>query len=204
MLADMESRTGDHDTATPAPATDDQARAAQARIADALAQIGFVLPGTITERMRRCGKPNCRCAQDTTALHGPYIQWTRTVAGKTVTKQLSAEQWAATGPGSTTPASYASSSPASKPSLWARSIRPRGGGPKANPEVRNARINRSSLRLKGNTIKRQHAGPRPHPSQGRTLKKPSKHRRQSFGRASIRRSAVSHIGTHMIFTTLLR
>lgn len=54
-----------------------EARAAQARIAADLARIGFVLPGTITERMRRCGKPNCHCAKDPDALHGPYIQWAR-------------------------------------------------------------------------------------------------------------------------------
>lgn len=76
-----------------ATVTDDE-RAAQARIAAALAQLGFVLPGTITERMRRCGKPNCHCAHDPAALHGPYIQWTRTAGGKTVTKQLTADQWA--------------------------------------------------------------------------------------------------------------
>lgn len=75
------------------PATGEDARAAQAGITARLAEIGFVLPGTITERMRRCGKPNCHCAQDPTALHGPYIQWTRTVDGKTVTKQLTADQW---------------------------------------------------------------------------------------------------------------
>ncbi|MGH9285040.1 MAG: DUF6788 family protein [Acidimicrobiales bacterium] len=90
----MESPTHDPDTPMTAPATGDDARAAQARIAARLAQIGFALPGTITERMRRCGKPNCRCARDPAALHGPYIQWTRTVTGKTVTKQLNADQWA--------------------------------------------------------------------------------------------------------------
>lgn len=89
----MESRTPGRDTPRTAPVTGDEARATQASIAAGLAQIGFVLPGTITERMRRCGKPNCHCAGDPAALHGPYIQWTRTVGGKTVTKQLNADQW---------------------------------------------------------------------------------------------------------------
>ena len=31
-------------------------------------------------------------ASDPPTLHGPYIQWTRTVAGKTVTKFLTAQQ----------------------------------------------------------------------------------------------------------------
>lgn len=88
----MESRTDGPDTPISVSHTE-QARQAQARIAEGLAQIGFVLPGTITERMKRCGKPNCRCANDLAALHGPYIQWTRTVDGKTLTKQLTAEQW---------------------------------------------------------------------------------------------------------------
>jgi hypothetical protein len=40
----------------------------------------------------RCGKPRCRCKNDPPDLHGPYIQWTRTVNGKTVTKLLTPEQ----------------------------------------------------------------------------------------------------------------
>ena len=67
-------------------------RRAQQRIARALGSIGFALPGTITERMMRCGKQACRCKADPPQLHGPYIQWTRTVEGKTVTKLLTAEQ----------------------------------------------------------------------------------------------------------------
>ncbi|HUG85507.1 MAG TPA: DUF6788 family protein [Euzebya sp.] len=67
-------------------------RRTQQRIARALGDIGFALPGTITERMMRCGKQACRCKANPPQLHGPYIQWTRTVDGKTVTKLLSAEQ----------------------------------------------------------------------------------------------------------------
>ena len=52
----------------------DQARAA---IQEALGQIGFTLPGTITIRRTRCGKPRCACTADPPSLHGPYIQWTR-------------------------------------------------------------------------------------------------------------------------------
>jgi hypothetical protein len=57
-----------------------------------LAEIGFALPGTINVAMNRCGKENCACHQDPPKLHGPYITWTRKVAGKTVTRRLSAEQ----------------------------------------------------------------------------------------------------------------
>jgi hypothetical protein len=69
-------------------------RRTQQRIAQALGEVGFALPGTITQRMMRCGKQTCRCKADPPQLHGPYIQWTRTVDGKTVTKLLSAEQLA--------------------------------------------------------------------------------------------------------------
>jgi len=65
------------------------------RIVEALGQLGFVLPGTITRRMARCGKRTCRCRSEPPQLHGPYIQWTRAVKGKTVTKTLSETQLAA-------------------------------------------------------------------------------------------------------------
>ena len=81
----------------PAPddRTADQARAA---IAAALGQIGYTLPGSITIRRTRCGKPRCACKADPPALHGPYIQWTRTVHGKTVTRLLSPAQYQAYAP----------------------------------------------------------------------------------------------------------
>lgn len=52
----------------------------------------FALPGSITERMTRCGKANCRCRADPPQHHGPYLQWTRTEQGKTVTRLLTADQ----------------------------------------------------------------------------------------------------------------
>jgi hypothetical protein len=57
-----------------------------------LAEIDRALPGTINVAMNRCGKPNCACHADPPKLHGPYITWTRKVAGKTVTRRLSTEQ----------------------------------------------------------------------------------------------------------------
>ena len=66
--------------------------AARRDIAAAIGQIDALLPGSIAVRHVRCGKANCACAADPPQLHGPYIQWTRTVAGKTVTKLLSREQ----------------------------------------------------------------------------------------------------------------
>lgn len=58
-----------------------------------LAQIGFALPGSVVERRMRCGKPRCRCKADPPRLHGPYLQWTRKVGGKTLTRNLTPDQY---------------------------------------------------------------------------------------------------------------
>ena len=58
----------------------------------ALARSGRILPGTISERHTRCGRSNCACHADPPKRHGPYFQWTRKVAAKTVGRWLSAEQ----------------------------------------------------------------------------------------------------------------
>lgn len=50
------------------------------------------LPGSLASRFMRCGKTNCRCKGEPPVLHGPYLHWTRTVAGKTVTRTLTPEQ----------------------------------------------------------------------------------------------------------------
>jgi Family of unknown function (DUF6788) len=75
------------------PAADRSADQARAAIEAALASIGFCLPGSIVIRRTRCGKPACACKADPPALHGPYIQWTRTVKGKTVTRILTPAQY---------------------------------------------------------------------------------------------------------------
>jgi hypothetical protein len=70
-----------------------QAEASQ--IADELAAIartGMILPGSITERRTRCGRANCGCHADPPRLHGPYWQWTRKIAAKTICRWLSPEQ----------------------------------------------------------------------------------------------------------------
>jgi hypothetical protein len=52
----------------------------------------YALPGTLARRYMRCGKTTCRCKADPPVLHGPYLHWTRTVAGKTQTRTLTEEQ----------------------------------------------------------------------------------------------------------------
>jgi hypothetical protein len=62
-------------------------------IAAEMARIGYCLPGSLVEQMRACSTPGCRCHRDPAHLHGPYRLWTRKVAGKTVTKVLTEEQY---------------------------------------------------------------------------------------------------------------
>lgn len=76
---------------TPTPPTNDDRRERD-QIAKRLAEAGFALPGTLLERHKACGKTGCRCQADPPRLHGPYHQWTRKIAGKTVTRRLTAEQ----------------------------------------------------------------------------------------------------------------
>lgn len=69
-------------------------KATRRGIAEAMAQIDGALPGSVVVRHIPCGKQACTCKADPPKLHGPYIQWTRTVDGKTVTKILSPDQLA--------------------------------------------------------------------------------------------------------------
>jgi len=58
----------------------------------AIARSGMVLPGSITQRRTRCGRANCGCHADPPRLHGPYWQWTRKIAAKTICRWLSDSQ----------------------------------------------------------------------------------------------------------------
>ena len=73
----------------PLPAEDAERR----RIAKALSEAGFCLPGTIGDERTRCGKPNCRCKSDPPVLHGPYHHWTRKIDGRTAGRYLSDDQF---------------------------------------------------------------------------------------------------------------
>src|SRR5438552_15848318 len=54
-----------------------------------VSQLGDFQPGSVTRVHRRCGKPNCHCAKPTDAGHGPQVQLTHKMSGKTVTQTLS-------------------------------------------------------------------------------------------------------------------
>jgi hypothetical protein len=69
-----------------------QARGRIARIRESVGGIDYLCSGTLAERMKRCGKPGCRCATDTNARHGPYFEWGHLYEGKLVHRTVSPQQ----------------------------------------------------------------------------------------------------------------
>ncbi len=57
-----------------------------------LQELGFAIAGSVIERHTVCGADNCRCQADPPQRHGPYFQYSRKVAGKTISRRLNAEQ----------------------------------------------------------------------------------------------------------------
>jgi hypothetical protein len=57
-----------------------------------LARLDYLASGTLTQRMKVCGKPNCRCASDPDARHGPYYEWGYMHDGKLVHRSVPAER----------------------------------------------------------------------------------------------------------------
>jgi len=48
-----------------------------------LAELGPLLPGSISEQWNTCGKSTCRCkAKDNPQKHGPYYQLSYSIGGK--------------------------------------------------------------------------------------------------------------------------
>lgn len=67
-------------------------RALAAELAAELTTLGFISPGSLVVRHTSCGKAGCRCQADPPHRHGPYYQWSRAVAGKTVSRRLNEPQ----------------------------------------------------------------------------------------------------------------
>ena len=67
-------------------------RALADELAALLATVGFISPGSVVSRYTSCGKPGCRCGADPPRRHGPYYQWSRAIAGKTVSRRLNQAQ----------------------------------------------------------------------------------------------------------------
>lgn len=57
-----------------------------------LAEIGYVVHGSLAERWMLCGRPECACAVDPDARHGPYSQWSWKAGGRTVSCYLNPSQ----------------------------------------------------------------------------------------------------------------
>ena len=69
-----------------------QARERIARIRESVGSIDYLCSGTLAKRMKLCGKPGCRCAQDPAARHGPYYEWGHMHDGKLVHRTVSPQQ----------------------------------------------------------------------------------------------------------------
>ena len=76
------------DSVSPTRRQQDRAAA----IAAELASLGLALPGSLIQRRVRCGWAGCRCHADPPELHGPYWQWTRKQAGKTISRLVPDDQ----------------------------------------------------------------------------------------------------------------
>ena len=66
------------------PALEDE----RTRLLEDISELGDFRSGSITSVVRRCGKPNCHCAQPQDAGHGPDSRLTYKVNGKTRTESL--------------------------------------------------------------------------------------------------------------------
>ena len=42
-----------------------------------IAAVDLLCSGTLLKRWKQCGRPNCHCAHDPSARHGPYYEWSR-------------------------------------------------------------------------------------------------------------------------------
>jgi hypothetical protein len=54
----------------------------------AIGALGEMFPGSLVERFRKCGKPNCHCAKKGSKGHGPSWVVTREIDGRTVTRTI--------------------------------------------------------------------------------------------------------------------
>ena len=57
-------------------------------IAQQVAQLGDLRPGSVTSTSGRCGKPDCRCHQPGQPGHGPNFRLTYKVKGKSISESL--------------------------------------------------------------------------------------------------------------------
>jgi len=58
----------------------------------AIGAMDYVASGNLYVRMKACGRPNCRCATDPEARHGPYYEWTHREEGRFLHRVMSPKQ----------------------------------------------------------------------------------------------------------------
>jgi hypothetical protein len=63
-----------------------------ADIRKAIGAMDYLSSGTLITRTKVCGRPNCRCATDPDARHGPYYEWNRRKDGRLIHRILTREQ----------------------------------------------------------------------------------------------------------------
>jgi len=59
------------------------------QLAQRIAELGDLRPGSVTATSGRCGKPACHCHQPDQPGHGPHFRLTYKVEGKTISEALS-------------------------------------------------------------------------------------------------------------------
>ena len=62
------------------------------QIRRAIVAMDLVCAGTVLKRWKLCGRPNCRCAEDPAARHGPYYEWSHRQDGRLRHNLLSPQQ----------------------------------------------------------------------------------------------------------------
>ena len=84
------------ETALPAPSDTSALQKRRQELLARIAALGDLRPGSLVQNYRRCGRPNCSCADKQHPGHGPYWLLTRTVKGRTRSQSIPATQVKAT------------------------------------------------------------------------------------------------------------
>ena len=80
----------------PAPSDTSALQQRRQELLARIAALGDLRPGSLVQNYRRCGRPNCFCADKQHPGHGPYWLLTRTVKGRTRSQSIPATQVKAT------------------------------------------------------------------------------------------------------------
>ena len=70
------------------PSAPEQLQAKTRELKTAIGVLGDMFPGSLVQRYRKCGKPNCHCAKKGAKGHGPSWVVTREIEGRTLTRTI--------------------------------------------------------------------------------------------------------------------